>query len=154
MWLSREARWKHQKVYQHRPFESVWKIQISKLAGMGFVHKIPAFDNYGYYNSLIILLHPNCVVSLGSFIWLGSVFIYQYRAKRGRSLEILYRDLFMNAWRYACVRLSPHSPPTPVKLEAWKLPCTRMAPKLPIRFLIFCQEAEIFKYKVLYLCLY
>jgi len=44
-------------------------------------------------------------------------------AKQERSLEILYRDLFKNAWHPVSVRLSPHSPPTPVKLEAWKLAC-------------------------------
>jgi len=32
------------------------------------------------------------------------------RAKRGRSLEILYRDLFKNAWHPICICLSPHSP--------------------------------------------
>jgi len=79
------------------------------------------------------------------------------QAKLGRSLEILYRDLFNNASHPVCVCLSPHSPPTPVKLEAWKLACiifTLMAPKLQIRFLIFGVESEIFKFKVLYLRLW
>jgi len=52
------------------------------------------------------------------------------------------------------VGLSPHSPRTPVELETRKLACiilTWMVPKLPIRFLIFCVEAEIFKFKVLYI---
>jgi len=40
---------------------------------------------------------------------------YPSQAKRGRSLEILYRELFQNALRPVSVRLSPNSPPTPVK---------------------------------------
>jgi len=48
---------------------------------------------------------------------------------------------------------SPHSPPTPAKLEVWisahTIP-TRMAPKLPFRLLIFCLEAEIFKLIVIW----
>jgi len=57
---------------------------------------------------------------------------YPSQVKRGRSLEILYWGLFKNAWRSVCVCLSPHSPPTSVKVEAWKLACiilTWMTPK-------------------------
>jgi len=63
------------------------------------------------------------------------------------SFEILYRDLFKNGWLLVSVRLSPHSPPTPMKLETWKLVCiilTWIAPKSLSRFLIFCVEVEIF----------
>jgi len=69
---------------------------------------------------------------------------YPSRAKQGSSLEIFYRDLFKNAWRPVCVCLSPHSPPTLVKLEAWKLACiilTWMAPQLPIRFCVLPKNA-------------
>jgi len=52
------------------------------------------------------------------------------------------------------VHKSPHPYPTPVELEAIPLACiilTWMAQKLPSRFLIFCLEAKIFKFKVLFL---
>jgi len=71
---------------------------------------------------------------------------YPSRVKRGGSLK------FCIVMSHFC--MSPHSPPTSVKLEAWKLACiilTRMAQKLLPRFLIFCLEAEILKFKVSYL---
>jgi len=65
---------------------------------------------------------------------------------------ILIDRNFVQGWGVAShVQMSPPRPPIPVKQEARKLAIIiliRMGPKFPIRFLIFCLEAKIFKLKV------
>jgi len=103
--------------------------------------KLPSSLSTEYYVHLPL---NNLQMSTYFFCLTGN---HPSHVKRGRSLEILHRDLFKNAWRPVCVHLSPPPPHTPVKLEAWKLACiilTWIAPKLLIRFLIFWLEAEIF----------